>query len=70
MPEFWRFDKGKLHINLLRDRHYVETQESFIFPRLPLVEAIPEYLEQSKTAGRNATIKAFRLWVQQQIQQQ
>jgi Uma2 family endonuclease len=70
VPELWRFDKGKLQINVLRDGHYVESQESFNFPRLPLVEVIPQYLEQSKTAGRNATIKAFRLWVQQQIQQQ
>ncbi|MEI2581429.1 Uma2 family endonuclease [Scytonema sp. PRP1] len=68
--ELWRFDKGKLQINLLRDGHYVESQESLNFPRLALIEAIPEYLQQSKTAGRNATIKAFRLWVQQQIQQQ
>ncbi|BAZ25714.1 hypothetical protein NIES4073_66200 [Kalymmatonema gypsitolerans NIES-4073] len=70
LPELWRFDKGKLQINLLQNGDYVESQESFNFPRLPLVEAIPQYLEQSKTAGRNATIKAFRLWVQQQIQQQ
>lgn len=70
VPELWRFDKGKLQINLLQDGHYVESQESLNFPRLPLVEAIPQYLEQSKTVGRNRTIKAFRLWVQQQIQQQ
>lgn len=69
VPELWRFDKGKLQINVLQDGHYVEFQESFNFPGLPLVVAISEYLEQSKTAGRNATIKAFRLWVQQQIQQ-
>ena len=69
VPELWHFDKGKLQINVLQNGHYIESQESLNFPRLPLVEAIPQYLEQSKTAGRNATLKAFRLWVQQQIQQ-
>lgn len=70
VPELWRFNKDKLQINLLRDGHYVESLESSNFPKLPLVEVIPQYLGQSKTAGRNATIKAFRLWVQQHIQQQ
>jgi len=69
VPELWRFYKGNLQINVLRDGHYVESQESLNFPRLPLVKAIPQYLEQSTTAGRNATLKAFRLWVQKQLQQ-
>ncbi|MBN3871760.1 Uma2 family endonuclease [Nostoc sp. JL33] len=70
VPELWRFDKGKLQINVLRDGHYIESQQSLNFPLLPLIETIPQYLEQSTTAGRNATLKAFRLWIQKQIQQQ
>ncbi|MBN3949845.1 MAG: Uma2 family endonuclease [Nostoc sp. NMS7] len=70
VPELWRFDQGKLKINVLRDGHYVESQQSLNFPLFPLIEAIPQYLKQSTTAGRNATLKAFRLWVQKQIQQQ
>ncbi|MEH2436556.1 MAG: Uma2 family endonuclease [Nostoc sp.] len=70
VPELWRFDKGKLQINVLQDGHYVESQQSLNFPVFPLIETIPKYLEQSTTAGRNATLKAFRLWVQKQIQQQ
>ena len=70
VPELWRFDKGKLQINVLQDGHYVESQQSLNFPLFPLIETIPQYLEQSTTAGRNATLKAFRLWVQKQIQQQ
>ncbi|BAZ10956.1 hypothetical protein NIES4071_27800 [Calothrix sp. NIES-4071] len=67
VPELWRFDKGILQINLLQAGSYVESQQSLNFPSLPLIEIIPQYLEQSKTAGRNATLKAFRRWVQQQI---
>jgi Uma2 family endonuclease len=69
VPELWRFDKGKLQINLLQDGRYVESHESLNFPNLPLIQVIPQYLEQSRTAGRNATLKAFRLWVREQIQQ-
>ncbi len=70
VPELWRFDKGKLQINVLQDGHYVESQQSLNFPKFKLIETIPQYLEQSTTAGRNATLKAFRLWVKNQIQQQ
>ncbi|MEH2418363.1 Uma2 family endonuclease [Nostoc sp.] len=70
VPELWRFHQGKLQINVLRDGHYVESQQSLNFPLFPLIETIPQYLEQSTTAGRNATLKAFRLWIQKQIQQQ
>lgn len=70
VPELWRFDRGKLQINVLQDGHYVESQQSLNFPLFSLIEAIPQHLEQSTTAGRNATLKAFRIWVQKQIQQQ
>ncbi|MGI2905956.1 Uma2 family endonuclease [Tolypothrix sp. VBCCA 56010] len=69
VPELWRFEKGKLQINILQDGNYVESQSSLNFPKFALIEVIPLYLEQSTTAGRNATLKAFRLWVRQQMQQ-
>ncbi|WP_041565491.1 Uma2 family endonuclease [Nostoc punctiforme] len=69
VPELWRFNKGKLQINVLQNGHYVESQQSLNFPQFKLGEAITQYLEQSITGGRNATFKAFRLWVQKQIQQ-
>ncbi|WP_071191949.1 Uma2 family endonuclease [Trichormus sp. NMC-1] len=66
VPELWRFENGKLQINILENGNYIESQSSLNFPNLPLIEVIPQYLEQSKTAGRNATIKSFRNWVRQQ----
>ncbi|MBD2604937.1 Uma2 family endonuclease [Scytonema hofmannii FACHB-248] len=69
VPELWRFEKGKLQINILQDGTYVESQQSLNFPRFALIEVIPQYLQQSTTAGRNATLKAFRLWVRQQMQE-
>jgi Uma2 family endonuclease len=64
VPELWRFNKGKLQINVLQDGHYVESQQSLNFRQFNLVEAIPQYLKQNTTKGRNSTLKAFRLWVQ------
>ncbi|QLE56707.1 Uma2 family endonuclease [Nostoc sp. TCL26-01] len=69
VPELWQFARGKLKINILQDGVYVESPESLNFPGLTLIDIIPQYLEQSKIIGRNATLRAFRLWVRQQIQQ-
>jgi Uma2 family endonuclease len=67
VPELWRFEGGKLQINLLREGKYEESLESAIFPGLPLVEVIPQYLQESAIAGRNKTLKAFRQWVKQRL---
>ena len=63
VPEVWRFENGILRINILQDGVYVESKSSLNFPDLPLIEVIPQYLEKSRTIGRNATLKAFRSWV-------
>jgi len=63
VPELWRFEQDKLQINLLQAGKYIVSPNSMIFPNIPLVEVIPQYLEQSRTAGRNTTMKAFRQWV-------
>ncbi|MBW4513304.1 MAG: Uma2 family endonuclease [Scytonematopsis contorta HA4267-MV1] len=66
-PELWRFEKGKLQINVLENGKYTESEFSPTFPSLPLQKVIPQYLQQCKNQGRNKTMKAFRNWVQQQI---
>jgi Uma2 family endonuclease len=66
VPELWRFEKGKLQINVLQEGNYVKSQESPTFPGLSLTQVIPPYLERSRIAGRNATLKAFRAWVREQ----
>ena len=67
VPELWRFEKGKLHINILRDGQYLDRESSLIFPNIPLKQAIPEYLHKCKIQGRNKTMKAFRSWIREQI---
>jgi Uma2 family endonuclease len=68
VPELWRFEKGKLQINILQNGFYMESEQSAIFPNFSLAEIIPQYLEQSISAGRNTTIKAFRRLVREQLQ--
>jgi len=67
VPELWIYDGRSLKINLRQNHQYVETNQSQIFPALPIVEVIPQYVAQSKVEGRNAAVKAFRVWVVQQI---
>ena len=66
VPELWRFEKGKLQINVLQLGKYVELAFSPTFPNFPLIQVIPEYLLQCKTVGRNKTMRAFRSWVREQ----
>ncbi|MFM6107261.1 MAG: Uma2 family endonuclease [Sphaerospermopsis kisseleviana] len=67
VPELWRFENGKLQINILVDGNYVVSQSSLNFPGLPLIDVIPRYLESSGINGRNTTIKRFRNWVREQL---
>ncbi|NJO15043.1 MAG: Uma2 family endonuclease [Thioploca sp.] len=63
VPELWRYDGEHLEINVLQNGRYVTSTTSVHFPQLPLVEAIPQYVKQSQSVGRNVTMKAFRAWV-------
>ncbi|MFE1747889.1 Uma2 family endonuclease [Coleofasciculus sp. H7-2] len=68
VPELWRYNGQRLQINVLQEGKYVEANHSPNFPGMPLIELIPQYVEQSKVIGRNATMRAFRTWVREQIQ--
>ncbi|MCW6053976.1 Uma2 family endonuclease [Lyngbya sp. CCAP 1446/10] len=68
VPEIWRYENKRLQINVLEDGKYVESEISPIFPNLPIIEAISQYCEQSQTAGTSQTLRLFRKWVREQIQ--
>jgi len=67
-PELWRYENGKLQINILRDGKYIESEISSTFFNLPIVEVIPRFVEQSQTLGRSPTLRVFRQWVREEIQ--
>ncbi|MBD2514833.1 Uma2 family endonuclease [Nostoc sp. FACHB-973] len=68
VPELWRYENGKLQINILQNGKYIESEISPTFPNLPIFEAIPSFVEQSRTVGRSPTLRAFRQWVREEIQ--
>lgn len=68
VPELWRFERGKLQINILQAGKYVESDTSPTFPNPSLKAVILQSLKRYKTQGRNKTLKAFRVWVREQIQ--
>lgn len=67
VPELWRYQRDKLQILLLVNGKYIESPTSANFPNFPLIETIPQYLTQCRTAGRNKGMKAFRNWVNEII---
>jgi len=64
VPELWRYNGSTLEISVLREGRYVDSERSLHFPDLPIIEVIPDYLEQSRTTGRTALLRSFRRWVQ------
>ncbi|MBX9254251.1 Uma2 family endonuclease [Desmonostoc muscorum CCALA 125] len=68
VPELWRYENGKLQINILQYGKYIESEISPNFPKFPIFEAIPSFVEQSRTVGRSPTLRAFRQWVREEIQ--
>jgi Uma2 family endonuclease len=68
VPEIWRYEKGRLQINILQDGQYIESQTSLTFPDFPVVEGISRFLEMSRTAGTRPALKAFRQWVREQLE--
>lgn len=67
VPELWQYKRGKLQFLLLVDGKYVESETSSNFSDFPLLEVIPQYLNQCRTEGRNKGMKAFRSWVKGQL---
>jgi Uma2 family endonuclease len=67
VPELWIYNDKVLKIYRFQEQKYIESTASANFPEIPVISAIPQYLEQSKTLGRSATIRAFRTWVREQL---
>lgn len=66
VPELWCYDDGKLKIYHLQGEQYVEVEHSSVFPELD-VRALPQLIEENRSAGRLALRRAVRAWVRQQV---
>ncbi len=67
VAELWQYKRGELKFLLLVNDKYIESETSFNFPDFSLLKAIPQYLNQCRTEGRNKGMKAFRSWVKEQL---
>lgn len=66
IPELWCYDAGKLTIYHLQSGQYVESEQSTVFPELH-IQALPQLIEQNRSAGRLALRRSVRTWVREQV---
>jgi Uma2 family endonuclease len=59
VPELWIYDSKKLRIYLLRDRHYIESDNSPNFPNIPLTQIIAATVERAWQVGTVQALKEF-----------
>ncbi|MEH2221551.1 Uma2 family endonuclease [Nostoc sp.] len=59
VPELWIYDSKKLRIYLLRDGHYIESDNSPNFPNIPLTQIIPATVERAWQVGTVQALKEF-----------
>ena len=65
VPELWRYDGHTLEINILRHGQYVLSPQSLHFPSIPVTDALPHHLVQSRSVGRTAVMRTFRAWIRE-----
>lgn len=69
VPEVWRWQKGKITLNLLSDTGYVESEISLAFGSFPIKE-LARFMQLDPQKGENARLREFREWVRQQLRNQ
>jgi Uma2 family endonuclease len=59
VPELWIYDSKKLRIYLLRDGHYIESDNSPNFPNIPITQIIAATVERAWKVGTVQALKEF-----------
>lgn len=67
VPELWRRAGQTIRIYQLQNGQYIEVNESPTFTGWALRAEIPKCVDQSRMAGRNKAMRAFREWVRETI---
>ncbi len=65
VPELWRFQAGRLRIDILQAGEYVQSDESLVFAGLPLVEVLARFIAMANELGPRVALKSFRQWFQE-----
>lgn len=66
VPELWLYDKAEMFFYQLKNVSYTEIKKSKAFPVLK-PETLANFIEESKTIGQTATLKAFRKWIKKEL---
>lgn len=66
VPEVWRFEEGKIIINILTETSYVDSETSLAFGSFPVKE-LARFIQLDSQTGENARMREFREWVRSQI---
>lgn len=66
VPEVWLYNEKRLRILLLGAVGYTEFPHSLAFPIIT-ADVLTQHLEQSKTQGQSAPLRAFRKWLRAQL---
>ena len=69
VPEVWRWQKGKITLNILSDTGYVESEISLAFGSFPIKE-LARFMQLGPQKGENARLRELRQWVRQQLRNQ
>ena len=67
VSELWRYEKGRLRIDVLRDGKYVQSEESFTFLGWPIVSLTEDYVVRSRSVGQGRATREFRQKVRKRI---
>lgn len=67
VPELWRYENHRLRIDVLQDGHYVPSESSPTFAGWAIADVITDYVDRSRTQGRSPALRAFRMWVREQL---
>ncbi len=67
VPELWKYDGEDLKFYQLIDNKYIECEFSVAFS-LVSVSDINGFIQQSKSVGEIALLKAFRAWLRNRIE--
>lgn len=65
VPEIWCYANAKLKVFILRAGEYISVETSPIFGKLPIIEAIEQFLQLSQTEGASTARRSFRQWVRE-----
>ncbi|MEO1392897.1 MAG: Uma2 family endonuclease [Cyanobacteria bacterium J06634_5] len=69
VPELWRYDEGRLRIDVLQNGQYVQVDDSPIFKGWPLVDLAQRYVKRAVEVGQGRATKELRQWAQAYLMQ-